>query len=201
MWLSELKKEEKEQVHEANFWFCIFYIFPFHFETNLNDTDVDVLMSFMILYSLFYKWAFSYSTFVVVDHFLFKDLDLCFLSSEFSNLMLSIVYNILLIIKVWFNYFFLVLNCLTVQAVKWRGYLWFVKNNAFKIDRLKIECYIVWSLNICSHRFLKLIQYSYFLFSFFNIQYLFNTLILLLLEERLREVKWLALGSWANKGG
>lgn len=49
MWLSELNKEEKEEVHEANFWFCIFYIFPFHFEMDLNDAYVDVLMLFMIL--------------------------------------------------------------------------------------------------------------------------------------------------------
>lgn len=70
MWLSELNKEEKEEVHQANFWFCIFYVFPFHFEMDLNDAYVDVLMLFMILYSLFYKRAFSYSAFVVV-HFLF----------------------------------------------------------------------------------------------------------------------------------
>ena len=49
MWLSELNKEEKEEVHEANFWFCIFYIFPFHFEMDLNYAYVDVLMLFMIL--------------------------------------------------------------------------------------------------------------------------------------------------------
>lgn len=49
VWLSELNKEEKEEVHEANFWFCIFYIFPFHFEMGLNDAYVDVLMLFMIL--------------------------------------------------------------------------------------------------------------------------------------------------------
>lgn len=43
MWLTELNKEEKEEVHETNFWFCIFYILSSHFEMNLNDAYVDVM--------------------------------------------------------------------------------------------------------------------------------------------------------------
>lgn len=35
--------EEKEEVHETNFWFCIFYILSSHFEMNLNDAYVDVM--------------------------------------------------------------------------------------------------------------------------------------------------------------
>lgn len=73
----------KRRVHQANFWFCFLH-FPFHFEMDLNDAYVDVLMLFMILYSLFYKRAFSYSAFVVV-HFCFKTLDLAAFSVQNSQ--------------------------------------------------------------------------------------------------------------------
>lgn len=40
MWLIEL--EEKEEVHEANFRFHIFYILPLHFKVDLNDGYADI---------------------------------------------------------------------------------------------------------------------------------------------------------------
>lgn len=135
VWLNELN-EEKEKVHEANFWYHVFYILLSHFEMDVNDAYVDFIYDIL--------FCFTYN---------------CSLrGSELFKYSVWYVCSLLQLL----NVFYLCTDLLD-SIYRWRDYIWFIKNDSFKINKLKMECYVKWSLNICSHRFWELILCPYFL--------------------------------------